>query len=189
MTMGEIRASVTLENRDDRGAVYLGLQKPDAGAAPSGRASPGHPLSPPPRQRERNRPVGSIPRRVGSNSISDSRAREVSAVTTNPRQQPGQARGRGLRLDGIGSPGLAPPVVQTAAMATSSTATRVCEKAWIATTYDPATAAGTASTSRRETPRQKKTSGVAASAAARGHRPSRTPRGPSRRRRGRTGRR
>ena len=25
MTMGEIRASVTLENRDDRGAVYLGL--------------------------------------------------------------------------------------------------------------------------------------------------------------------
>ena len=48
MTMGEIRASVTLENRDDRGAVYLGLQKPDAGAAPSGRASPGHPLSPPP---------------------------------------------------------------------------------------------------------------------------------------------
>ena len=28
MTMGEIRASVTLENRDDRGAVYLGLQKP-----------------------------------------------------------------------------------------------------------------------------------------------------------------
>ena len=220
MTMGEIRASVTLENRDDRGAVYLGRRvEADVrrttveGIVDTGAVSLVIPVEiatelglrhwgtrtvvyaderreeRTPRQRERNRPVGSIPRRVGSNSISDSRAREVSAVTTNPRQQPGQARGRGLRLDGIGSPGLAPPVVQTAAMATSSTATRVCEKAWIATTYDPATAAGTASTSRRETPRQKKTSGVAASAAARGHRPSRTPRGPSRRRRGRTGRR
>ena len=65
-----------------------------------------------------------------------------------------------------------PPVAQTAAMATSRTATRVCEKAWIAKTYDPTTAAGTDSTSKRETPRQKKIRGVASSAAARGHRPS-----------------
>ena len=60
------------------------LQKPDAGAAPSGRASPGHPLSPTPRQRERNRPVGSIPRRVGSNSTSDSRSPDHDAGSVCP---------------------------------------------------------------------------------------------------------
>ena len=49
---------------------------------------------------------------------------------------------------------------------------RHCEKAWTATTSEPITAAGTASTSRRETPRQKNTSGVAASAATRRPRPS-----------------
>ena len=95
-----------------------------------------------------------------------------------PAHQGAEDRGRGERGHGAGAHRQArprrrpPPVAQTAAMATSRTATRVCEKAWIATPYDPTTAAGTDSTSKRETPRQKKIRGVASSAAARGHRPS-----------------
>ena len=57
-----------------------------------------------------------------------------------------------------------PTAVRNAATAASSTATSVCEKAWMATAHEPTIAAGTASTSSRETPRAKTTAGV-----ARGH--------------------
>ena len=69
------------------------------------------------------------------------------------------------------APRRAAPTVQNAAAATSRTATSVCEKACMAVTYDPTTAAGTASTSRRETPRAKKTAGVASSIAVRRFQP------------------
>ena len=50
-------------------------------------------------------------------------------------------------------------------------ATSTCEKPWMATRYEPTTSAGTASTSNRETPRAKKTAGVATSIAVRRRQP------------------
>ena len=160
--MGEIRASVTLENRDDRGAGYLGLQKPDAGAAApirKGQTWPSAKPTPPTKGTKLGQVGSSIPDESEVIPFLTVALVKCPAVTTNPRQQPGQARGRGLRLDGIGSPGLAPPVVQTAAMATSSTATRVLRRRrGSRPRYDPATAAGTASTSRRSRRRGRRNS-------------------------------
>ena len=61
------------------------------------------------------------------------------------------------------------PAAQTAATLTRISATSICEKACTEIEYEPMTAAGTARTGRREMPRAKKTTGVAARTRPRRH--------------------